>query len=222
MKKVLIATAALSSLLMGQSVFACSSDSYMGSLCVVTTNWCPQGYAKADGTMMSISDNPALFALISTQYGGNGVSTFQLPDLRGRTPVGYGSMIGTQIPEVMMGQKRGYEDVTLTASNMPSMSANLSGVSASGSITITEAVKQGAGSPDGTSTSGSLAGSAGSAITPVKLYSSSDSNIIVPVNIPVTGTATIVGQSDSVDNIPPQLGVNYCINTSGVFPQRPD
>ncbi|MDP5057243.1 MAG: tail fiber protein [Marinomonas hwangdonensis] len=222
MKKILIATAALGSLMAGQSAYACSPDSYIGSLCVTAGAWCPRGFLETSGGTVAISDQQALYAVIGTAYGGNGVSTFQLPDLRGRTPVGYGSMIGTRTAPVTMGQQRGVEVVALSSSNMPSMSANLSGVSASGNITITGAVKQGSGSPDGTSTSGSLAGTAGSGPTAVKLYSSSDSNITVPVNIPVTGTATIAGQGSPVYNLPPQLGVRYCINTSGIFPQRPD
>lgn len=220
MKKLLITTAAFGSLMAGQSAYACSSESYIGSICVTAAVYCPKGYFEANGGTLAISQNQTLYAVIGTSYGGDGRSTFKLPDFRGRTPVGYGSMIGTRMGPVMMGQQRGVEAVALTSNNMPSISANLSGASASGNITITKAVKQGSGSPDGTSTSGSLAGSAGSAFSPVKLYSSSDSNITIPVNIPVTGTATIAGQGSPVYNVPPQLGVRYCINSMGMFPPR--
>lgn len=220
MKKLLITTAAFGSLIAGQSAYACSPDSYIGSLCVTAGAWCPQGFFEATGATMQISDNEALYAVIGTAYGGDGRLTFNLPDFRGRTPVGSGTMPRSVLPQVIVGSTRGLERVALDAANMPNMSATLSGASAAGKITITGAVKQGSGSPDGTSTSGSLAGTAGSGLSQIKLYSSSDNNISVPVNIPVSGTAKISGNGASVYNIPPQLGVRYCINATGTFPPR--
>lgn len=80
-------------------------------------NFAPQGWAFCDGSLLAISENDALFSLIGTTYGGDGQTTFALPDLRGRVPVGTGQ--GAGLSSVSLGEKAGNEHATLTTSQMP-------------------------------------------------------------------------------------------------------
>lgn len=87
--RLLLTTAALISLLMIASVnHAAAQLPYLGEVRLFGFNWCPAHWAAADGTMLRISENTALFSLIGTYYGGNGTSTFALPNLSGRAPYG--------------------------------------------------------------------------------------------------------------------------------------
>ncbi|WP_291725093.1 tail fiber protein [Magnetospirillum sp. 64-120] len=90
---------------------ACSNESFMGTVCTFAFNYCPQGFLPANGQMLSINENPALYSLLGTTYGGDGRSTFALPDFRGRSPVGQGSAPG--LSQVQLGQQRGQENITL-------------------------------------------------------------------------------------------------------------
>jgi len=94
-------------------------DAYMGEVIYTAANFCPRGSAEADGSIMAINDNTALFALLGTTYGGDGRTTFGLPDLRGRTVVHAGE--GPGLSSRTQGQRGGTETVTLTAAQMPSV-----------------------------------------------------------------------------------------------------
>lgn len=88
------------------------SQPYIGEIRMFAGNFAPQGWAFCDGSLMSITDNPTLFNLIGTTYGGDGQNTFALPDLRGRLPIHQGSGFA-------VGQNGGVEQVTLTANQIP-------------------------------------------------------------------------------------------------------
>jgi microcystin-dependent protein len=87
------------------------ADAYIGEIRMFGGNYAPSGWALCDGSVISISQNQALFALIGTTYGGDGVQTFGLPDLRGRAPIHKSNVYP-------LGQKGGVESVTLTSQNM--------------------------------------------------------------------------------------------------------
>ncbi|WP_288579623.1 MULTISPECIES: phage tail protein [Lysinibacillus] len=89
------------------------SDQYLGEIRMFSGNYAPQGWAFCDGREMKISNNEALYSLIGTTYGGDGVSTFALPDLKGRIPIHQGE-ISTTKTNYSLGQKDGTEKVTLT------------------------------------------------------------------------------------------------------------
>lgn len=88
------------------------SDQYVGEIRMFSGNYAPEGWHYCDGTMLSIAGNEVLYALIGTTYGGDGVTTFQLPDLRGRVPIHVSS-------NHSLGQMAGSEQVTLTQSQLP-------------------------------------------------------------------------------------------------------
>lgn len=155
----------------------------------------PRGWAQCDGRTLPIQQNAALFALLGTTYGGDGVRTFQIPDLRGRVCVGQGSGLDNQ--DYPMGRGAGQESVALTADQIPPHIHQLSCVSATGtSNDATGALP--ASSPATTSAyaaSASAGAMAASALAPS-------------------------GTSAAHNNMQPSLAVNYCIALTGIFPTR--
>jgi len=115
------------------------SDSYIGEVRLVGFNYAPYGWAPCDGRLLSISAENTLYTLIGTTYGGNGQTTFALPDLRGRIPIHQGQL-GTST--YALGQIGGAESVTLTVGQYPAHSHNLmvssnqSGSSSPGNATM--------------------------------------------------------------------------------------
>jgi microcystin-dependent protein/Ca2+-binding RTX toxin-like protein len=109
----------------------------LGEVIEFAGNFAPRGYALCEGQLLSIAQNTALFSIIGTYYGGNGQTTFGLPDLRGRTPIGTGQGAGLSI--VDLGEPSGAENTTLTSDNLPahlhSIDAALTGTSGSNSPT---------------------------------------------------------------------------------------
>ncbi|MBW7900123.1 MAG: tail fiber protein [Rhodocyclaceae bacterium] len=105
---------------------ACNMESYIGTICTVAFNFCPRGTLPANGQTLNISGNEALYALLGPRYGGNGQTTFALPNLQGRVIVGTGT--GTGLTPVQLGQADGKERTTLTAANLPpQIAATISG-----------------------------------------------------------------------------------------------
>lgn len=94
------------------------SEPYVGEIRMIAGNFAPRGWAYCDGQLLAISQNDALFGLLGTIYGGDGRTTFGLPDLRGRLPVHAGS--GPGLSPRRLGSKGGAEDVTLTVNQLPS------------------------------------------------------------------------------------------------------
>ena len=100
------------------------SEPVLGSVLQFAGNFAPRGFMKAEGQLLQISQYSALFSILGTTYGGDGRTTFALPDLRGRVPVGTGQ--GAGLSNVTLGQKFGSESVTLNSTNMPSHNHELS------------------------------------------------------------------------------------------------
>src|SRR5215475_4971153 len=93
------------------------SEPFLGQIMLVPYNFAPRGWAFCNGQLLSISQNTALFSLLGTTYGGNGQTTFALPDLRGRVPLSSGQ--GPGLSNYNLGQSGGQETVTLTGNQMP-------------------------------------------------------------------------------------------------------
>ena len=92
-------------------------EPFIGQIMMVGFNFAPRGWALCDGSLLPINNNQALFSLLGTTYGGDGRTTFQLPDLRGRVPMHQGT--GPGLPNHRIGEKGGVENVTLTVAQMP-------------------------------------------------------------------------------------------------------
>src|SRR5690606_5156315 len=93
------------------------SEPFLGEIRMVGFNFAPRGWAFCQGQLLSIAQNSALFSLLGTMYGGNGTTTFALPDLRGRSPVGMGN--GPGLTPITQGELAGTENVTLLSTQMP-------------------------------------------------------------------------------------------------------
>ena len=96
-------------------------DFYLGYVTYYAFNYAPQGWAQCNGQLLQITTNQALYSLLGVMYGGDGRTTFALPDLRGRTIVGMGQHATNQ-PNYVQGKVAGAESVALTAANMPAHS----------------------------------------------------------------------------------------------------
>ncbi|HZZ89343.1 MAG TPA: tail fiber protein [Caulobacteraceae bacterium] len=177
------------------------TQQYLGSIMLFAGNFAIRNFATCDGQTLSIAQNAALFSLLGTTYGGNGVTTFQLPDLRGRVPLNFGQ--GPGLSNYNLGQTGGSEAVTLNQQSVPSHLHALSATSAN-TTTVT---------PGPTVLTGSLNASDG------QFYP-------VPTNIGFTATnmnATAVtsqGSGQSHNNIQPTLAITYLIALQGIFPSR--
>lgn len=101
------------------------SEPFIGEIKMFAGNFAPQGFAFCDGQLLAISQNDALFSLLGTIYGGDGRTTFGLPDLRGRVPIHMGN--GPGLSPRTIGSKSGSETVTLTAANLPAHTHGLAG-----------------------------------------------------------------------------------------------
>jgi microcystin-dependent protein len=188
-------------------------DPLIATIMMFGGNFAPRGWAFCHGQLLSISNNTALFSILGTQFGGDGRTTFGLPDLRGRTPIGYGH--GSGLTPRSIGEKAGQEYVTLTEAQMPqhSHSAQASG----GGLTVQNAdANQSA--PDGSSYIAKPR-STGGINTQVFTNTSS-----APVDIQGGGTGQInvgvAGGSQSHNNMQPFLVLPYIIALEGIYPSR--
>ena len=156
----------------------------------------PRGWATCDGQLLSIAEYTALFSLIGTTYGGDGVQTFALPDMRGRVPAHQGQAPG--FPLFTIGERGGLETVTLNSSQLPIHSHNFNANSAAGDT----------GAPAG-------AIFANSGATDREYLASGLPNETMSPNI-----VSQNGGNQPHDNMQPFLTVNFCIALYGIFPSR--
>ncbi len=177
----------------------------IGEIRMFAGNFAPRSWAFCNSQILSIAQNTALFSILGTTYGGNGQTTFGLPDLRGRVPIGTGQ--GPGLPNVSLGEMSGTPTTTLLATNMP---AHTHTVAASGSM----ACKTGAGDAD--SPGGNIP--AGSATDENYAAPASANGSMAAIN--VTGTTGIAGGSQPFSIMQPYLGMNYIICMQGIFPSR--
>jgi microcystin-dependent protein len=177
------------------------AESFLGEIKIVAFNFPPKGWATCDGQILPIAQNQALFSLLGTYYGGNGVNTFALPDLRGRAPIHQGQ--GPGLTNRSIGENGGSESVQLTVSQIPShihtvASANVPVVSSAGNMT-TPSGNRPAKAGDGESN-----------------YSSAASD----GSIALGGNTDVTGGSQPHNNMPPFLTLNFVIALVGIFPSR--
>lgn len=180
------------------------ADPMLGDMMQVGFNFCPRGWALADGQILPINTNQSLFSLLGATYGGDGRTSFALPDLRGRSPIGYGTG-NTSLPTYAWGERGGRQTNTMTTSTMP---AHNHPVNASN----TQATKFGPGGDY-------LADPANNDLAEDLLIYSDSTNVAaqrVMKNTMLTQTGS--GQAFSV--LEPFLVTNWCIALEGLFPSR--
>jgi microcystin-dependent protein len=114
---ILAASAGVLSMTAASPAAACPVETYIGSVCIMATNFCPQGYVAANGQTMQLNENQALYSLIYGIYGQTPQTSFVVPDLRGRSPIGSGT--GTGLTSVDLGAKVGVQQTLLQPAQVP-------------------------------------------------------------------------------------------------------
>jgi microcystin-dependent protein len=175
----------------------------IGEIRMFAGTFSPRTWAFCNGQLISIAQNTALFSILGTTYGGNGQTTFALPDFQGRVAVGTGT--GAGLPNVQLGEKSGTNTVTLTTANMPAHNHQVNG-----NVTMQAA------------TDGTLGSDAnGRNIGPGNFYATpSPGDVANMAPIAINLPTTVAGNSQPFNNMQPYLGMNYIICMFGIFPSR--
>lgn len=165
---------------------------YLGSIMMVGFSFAPIGWLLCNGQLLPILTNDALFTLIGTTYGGDGISTFGLPNLQSRLPIGQGQGLG--LSSYILGQMSGTEEVTLTANQIPAHNHSINASTASGT----------AGTPSNNFIAQNADG--------IDSFSGSSNGLLN------TGEMGATGGNQAHSNIQPYLSIYFCIATEGIFP----
>ncbi|MBT9097285.1 phage tail protein [Methylovulum psychrotolerans] len=175
------------------------SEPFVGEIRMVGFNYAPRGWALCDGHTLPVAQYQALFALLGVTYGGDGRTTFGLPDLRGRVPVNQGT--GPGLSTYVMGQKAGSETVTLTSAQIPNHTHSLNVSSSQGTLA--------------TPVNNFLA-------VPVDNNGTANMQDFAPTANATMNAAAIgaTGGNQAHTNIQPYLCVNFIIALNGIFPSR--
>lgn len=169
-------------------------EPFLGQVTIVAGSYCPKGWLPADGRSMPVNQNQALYALLGSRFGGNGVTSFNLPDLRGR------AVVGAAQPSYPLGQASGAPQHTMTVAEMPHHSHTLM-----------------ASNREGTTNTPANADLAEQSLTGVYSYASGAPDPDVALAQGVIGLA---GGSQPFSITQPSLGMQHCIATQGIFPSR--
>lgn len=182
-----------------------STEPFIGEIKMLGFYFPPQGYLTCKGQLMSIAEYTALFALIGTNYGGDGQTTFALPDLQGRTSIGQGQ--GAGLPAYLIGEEAGSTNVSLLTANLPAHVHPGAGISVNIPVST--------GGPDTASPEGAFLCDRG-----VEVYSSIATASKNYGAITVSGNTGATGSSAPFGIMNPYLTINYSIATEGIFPSR--
>lgn len=177
---------------------------FLAQIALFPYNFAPKGWALCQGQLMAISQNTALFSLLGTYYGGDGKSTFGLPDLRSRVPVGVGQ--GAGLSNYTIGEQLGVEQVTLLSNENGSHNHSLNATTDNGTV-ITANGNQLANAFSGTRTSANTG----------LIYSSTSNN---PNTSLAANAISISGGSVPHNNVQPYQCLSYCIALQGIYPAR--
>ncbi len=170
------------------------SEPFVGEIRMFAGNFAPRGWAFCDGQLLAVSQNDALFSLLGTIYGGDGRTTFSLPDLRGRLPIHAGA--GPGLSNRRLGSKNGVESVTLTRNQLPAHTHDFKGSTVAGDQS----------SPGGNL----LAGRVGDAT-----YQEDATSVAM-----ATASVTSAGGDRSHTNLMPFLCIHFIIALFGIYPSR--
>lgn len=187
------------------------ADPFLGTIQAFGTNFCPRGWAKTDGQLLPIASNTALFSLLGTIYGGDGRSTFALPDLRGRMNMHEGR--GPGLTAHAIGARGGQEYVTSTIANLANHTHTLG-------VDLTSYARASKDAPS-TNTPGT-----GYVAThdSTNLFATASSPLVAmgpdSVDFTINAQAGTTGGGQPMFNVSPVLGMMTCIATVGIYPTR--
>src|SRR5712671_5516234 len=176
------------------------SEAFISELRIVSFNFPPKGWAFCNGQLLPINQNQALFSLLGTMYGGNGQTTFALPNLQSRVPMHFGTFAGNSYSQ---GEEAGEETITLSINEMPAHSHTFSGTTSDANFqrpvdgaALAKVHHQGGTTPD--------------------FYYAPDTTP-QPINL---SSVTPYGANQAHTNLQPYLTISWCIAMSGIFPAR--
>lgn len=172
------------------------AEPFLGQISIFPYNFAPRNWSFCNGTLLSIAQNTALFSLLGTTYGGNGQTTFALPDCRSRVSLSQGQ--GPGLSPYVLGQQSGSETQTMTTGQMPGHNHTVA--------VLVNGSEGGANSPAGAYTGKADPGP----------YAATADNSHMGAQ-PSTG---LTGGNQPTPIIQPFLGLNFCISLQGIFPSR--
>jgi microcystin-dependent protein len=179
-------------------------DEMIGTIKMFAGDFAPKGFLLCNGAILNIAQNQALFAILGTTYGGNGTTTFALPNLNGRAPIGAGT--SNTGKSVILGEMAGTPTTTLLNSNLPSFMSQLR-VSRSNATSS---------SPSSTSSIAVPGTTVGRDFTPIPSFVDTAPDTSINAT-----SVSFTGANQPINNMPPYLGMNYIICVQGIFPSRP-
>jgi microcystin-dependent protein len=174
------------------------SEPYLGQIKIVGFNFAPRGWAKCDGQILPINVNQSLYSLLGTVYGGDGVTTFALPDMRGRAPVHVG--YGFNTASFSQGERGGQEGHTLSTAELPQHTHNAQVKAGHYAVTVDNPEDHYLGSP----------------ANPVKMFANEHQTTMSPS----AATVHPVGSNQAHHNMQPYQVLNYIIALQGLYPPR--
>ncbi|MBS1659783.1 MAG: phage tail protein [Bacteroidetes bacterium] len=181
-------------------------ETFLACILLWPVNFAPVGWALCAGQTLSIAQNTALFSLLGTTYGGNGQTTFLLPNLQGRVPIGAGN--GAGLSPYVLGQTGGNENTTLTTQNLPSHAHTFTVSASNAQATVSNPAA-------GTNT---LAAPYDTLNTlPIAGYNNQAPNTQLNIG---NGTTGLTGNNIPINNIQPYLALNFIIALQGIYPSR--
>ncbi|MEO7691028.1 MAG: tail fiber protein [Sphingomonas sp.] len=179
------------------------SQPYLGEIRMFAGNFAPRSNAQCNGQLLSIQQNTALFSLLGTFYGGNGVQTFALPDLRGRLPINQGN--GPGLTPRVIGEQSGSENVTIDQTTTPTHNHFANATTDAGNLPGPSNKAIPASPTDGTNPGALYVVPTGPAVVPVAM---------APQSLP------LAGGSQPHQNMMPSLAITFIIALQGIFPSR--
>ncbi|BAU26758.1 microcystin-dependent protein [Aneurinibacillus soli] len=194
-------------------------DAFIGTILPWSVSWAPRNWLPCDGRELNVNQYQALYSLIGFTYGGNGTTTFNLPDLRGRVPIGMGQQSGNA--NFVIGTNGGDENSTLTINQLPAHAHTFSGTA-----------NVHAGAPANTNAPTTNTPAANTSLSVAKDSTGDVANIYntnpptmmtatMNVTTTVIGTTAVSGNGQSFTNMQPYQVINYIICVVGLYPQRP-
>jgi microcystin-dependent protein len=178
-------------------------EEMMGVIKLFAGNFAPKNFMYCNGALLSIAQNSALFSILGTTYGGDGISTFALPNLNGRYPIGAGN---ASTGSYTLGEMAGSTETTLLTTNLPSISSQLKVANANAN----------SAAPSSSASIAITGNTVGRDFTAVPSYVNGDPDTVINPK-----SVFFQGQNLPVNNMPPYLGLNYIICVAGIFPSRP-
>lgn len=184
----------------------------LGEIKMFAGTFAPRGWAFCNGQLLSVANNSALFSIIGTTYGGDGRSTFALPDMRGRVAIHSGDSAGPGLTTRPLGQKSGTENNILSQGQLPAHSHS---TTLEGDMKIKIA--------DHSTNNTELANNSIFAMSNLEIFSTRQANALTASSIDYSDASVkvgVTGASQAVNNMQPYLAVNYIICTQGTYPSR--